>query len=121
MIVFRGWGILALVFAVVGLLAGLSFAEYAGVVAPAGPGKDASGDFANPFVAIALLVMAFVNWLVGRRVNDALDRREGVPRGVIDDRERGYFRHSLGNVRFEYWSLPMAVGAVVAFVSFVAR
>ncbi len=100
---------------------GLVAADHAGLVGPGGPGADASSDFATPFVALALLMMAFVNWLLGRRMNDARDRREGVTRGVVDDRDRGYFRHSLAYVRFEYWSLPMAAGAVVAFASFVVR
>lgn len=121
MILWRGWGILPLVLAIVGLVAGLAAADHAGLVAPGGAGASAGNDFANPFVAIALLVVAFVNWLVGRRMNDALDRREGTPRGVVDDEERGYLRHTLAHVRFEYWSVPMVVGAVISFVSFVGR
>ncbi len=121
MIIWRGWGILPLIFAVLGLVAGLVAADHAGLVAPRGVGASAGNDFANPYVAIALLVMALVNWLLGRRLNDALDRREGSPRGVVDDQERGYLRHSLAHVRFEYWSVPMVLGAAVAFAGFVGR
>jgi hypothetical protein len=121
MIVWRGWGILPILLTVAGLALGMVVADHMGMIAAARRGADASDDFANPFVALALLVVAFVNWLLGRRLNDALDREQGVPRGVVDDQERAYVRHSLAYIRFEYWSFAMAAGAVLSFVAFLRR
>ncbi len=107
MIVWRGLGLLAIVF-----LVGPLFAAY---LVPAG--------WANAAVAVAYLACAPATWFVGRRLNEGLHysgapSHQGLGR-ILDDgfRDRelrsGTPWHSFMMVKLEYWAFPVALAAAV--------
>lgn len=103
-IVFSGWGLMALpLVAVTGLVVAFLFGLFLktfGITDPL--------PFAGP---VGILAGAAVNWIVGRRLNSR------APREMIDVRTQQrvnlYRRHSLFWIKMEYWSIPIALAAVV--------
>ncbi len=107
MVIWSGWGVLAVLFAVVGAIGGIGLVDAAGGL---GLGLPEDSGF-----ALGLLVAAVVNWFVGTRLNRSLGRE------LIDANtgERVILRrqHTLFWVPMQYWSVVMAVFAVLAVTS----
>ncbi len=110
MIIWRGWGILALLIPVLlifllevlaGLLAGLF-------------GADASQQISSCLWPLGWLIAAGIVWRLGRSLN----QRQG--RVLIDPmtHEQFVFRsdHSLFFIKMEYWAIIMLVGAIIMLV-----
>jgi hypothetical protein len=91
MIVWQGYGLLSLIFFVVGgasgILIGTKFLELDG------PGVLAA-------VAVGIVVASLVNWFVGRALNKRSDNRKALN------------GHSMFLVPMEWWSLGMIAVAV---------
>lgn len=106
--VWSGWGILVLP-----VVMGTAIA----VAALGGLALRALGHPELTFLAVSLglFTAAAANWLVGRRLNGT------PPRELIDPatNERLLFRrlHRLFWIRMEYWSLPVALAALVPLLA----
>jgi hypothetical protein len=106
MIVWQGWGILAPIIVVAGLI-GVQLAAN-GIF---GPGTYESS---SVWPGLGLLLSAPVVWLAGRRLNGQVDR-------VLVDPSSGQQvvlrrQHTFFFVKVEYWAMALAVGGVVALV-----
>ena len=101
MIIWKGWGFLAIPIAV-----GLAFlGGYLGYLVGAPFGVDTE-KFSTRFgMAVGCTVAAVVNWFFGRWLNHS--RREAQA-GVLN-------RHSLFWIAMEYWSVPMLIAAMPLF------
>lgn len=108
MIIWSGWGFLSVVIAVV--VGGLTTA-----LTVLGLEKLGLGTWTGMGLVAGLAAAALVNWLVGIRLN----QRPG--RELIDAKtgERVVLRkrHSLFFIPMQWWSVPLAAGAMIAFVS----
>ena len=91
MIIWKGWGILTLVIAVIPISVGH-------LIGPAGAG-------------IGLLVAAGVNWFVGQSFNRPL-REAGLGAGQ---------RHTLFWIPMEWWSIAMAALAIAGMAGLLGR
>ena len=96
MIIWKGWGILALVFAFAGGVLGMVLSEQ--VMRNKGP-------TALYWVAAGLVVAAIANWVAGRALNRS--RREAG--AALTN------RHSLFWIAMEWWSVAML--ALAAFLA----
>ena len=107
MVVWSGWGILAVVFAALGAIAGIALVDGTG-----GLGYGVSEEVG---FALGLIVAAAVNWFVCVWLN----RRPGRQMVDVDTGERIILRrrHRLFWVPMQYWSVAMLVFAVLAVTS----
>ena len=107
MIVWSGFGILAALFALLGIVAGVALVD--------GTGGVGIGLSENAGLALGLVLAAVVNWLVGAWLN----HRPG--RELIDAKtgERIILRrrHRLFWVPMQYWSVVMVVFAALAVIA----
>jgi hypothetical protein len=97
MIIWKGWGILSLLLAVVGVLGGVAL----------GGGVFGSREAGRYAVVAGLVVAAAVNWFIGRSLNQP---RGDANAGVLN-------RHSLFFIPMEWWSAIMLVCAVLFYLN----
>ncbi|TXM89437.1 hypothetical protein FV222_26690 [Methylobacterium sp. WL103] len=106
--IWSGWGILVLpVVAVTAILAG----------AAGGLALRAAGHPELTFLAVSLglFAAAAANWFVGRRLNGNPPRELVDP--VTNERVLLYSLHKLFWIRMEYWSIPVALAALVPLLA----
>ena len=107
MVVWSGLGLLTVVFAALGAVAGIALVDGTGGL---GYGLSEEVGF-----ALGLAIAAAVNWFVGAQLN----RRPGRQMVDIDTGERIILRrrHRLFWVPMQYWSVAMLVFAALAVTS----
>lgn len=104
MIVWRGWGILAVLIAAIGLFGGV----FVGVKLL---GSGSGWDGGRIGIAIGLAIAAVANWFVGKSVNDNL-RLQGVT---------AIKRHTLFFIPMQWWSIAMVMGSIFYLQAAIQR
>lgn len=103
MIFWRGYGYLAFVIPV------------GGMIVIANIQKAIEGPIGKGIGAVGVVGLMFVTWLIGRRLNKA-------PTVVLDAIGKREYYHDMFNIRLEYWPvIYCALGVVVPLIVFATK
>ncbi len=108
LLIWSGWGVLVIPIVAV-------TAVIVGALVQVGLTFSGHPNFAFLAFSVGLMAAAWVNWRVGRRLNGK------PPRELLDPRTNEkvllFRRHRLFWINMEYWSIPVALGALVPLLA----